>query len=179
MSFDDIWFTSRARISAEIRLKNNDFHSQMLLIWYAIASAASGIIAIRYPIFAGRDTDIYIAILSVALLTMSLLVATRDYRGRAMKMRTNHIALKFLYDSLQNGVIDQKEKPRLYSDLLGDCENHSTYDDRYFRVFNRKGLKTRIPKWDDFLLMWLMLITRLAATLVLYAIPIILLLIAY
>lgn len=172
MSFDDVWFTFKARIAAELRLKNNDLHSQILLVWYAILSAAAAIVAIRYPQFAGPDTDIYSAILSMALLAISLLVTGRDYRGRALQMRENHIALKNLYDGLNVGSIPPSEKPKLYADLLADCENHSSYDDRYFRVFNSKGLKSRIPTIFDRLLVILMMLYRFSAALILYLIPI-------
>ena len=84
-NFDDVWFTYKARIAAELRLKNNDIQSQILLVWYALVSSAASIVAVRYEKFAGPDTDIYTAILSVALLVISMLVANRDYRGRALQ----------------------------------------------------------------------------------------------
>ena len=65
---DDIWFTYKSRIAAEVRLKNNDLHSQILLVWYAIASSAAAVVALRHERFAGPNTDIYTAILSIALL---------------------------------------------------------------------------------------------------------------
>ncbi len=144
-TFDDIWFTYKARIAAEQRLRNSDLHSQSLLIWYAIVSTAAGLFAIRYEKFAGPDTDIYMAVLSVALLVISMFVANRDFRGRAMQMRSNHIALKRLHDELVAGIVAPENKPKIYSELLVECENHTSYDDRYFRVFNKSGLKSRLP----------------------------------
>lgn len=149
MEFNDIWFTYKARIAAEVRLKNNDLHSQILLVWYAIVSSAAGIVALRYPNFAGPNTDIYTAVLSVALLSISMLVASRDYRGRALQMRANHIALKRYYEELKTGIADPKNKPENYSKLLLECENHSSYDDRYFRVFNKANLSSRHPTKVD------------------------------
>lgn len=172
MSFDDVWFTCKARIAAELRLKNNDLHSQILLVWYAILSAAAAIVAIRYPQFSGPNTDIYSAILSVALLAISLLVTGRDYRGRALQMRENHIALKNLYDGLKAQSIPALEKPKRFADLLANCENHSSYDDRYFRIFNKKGLIDRIPTRIDYLLAISMMAFRLFYAFVLYTIPI-------
>jgi hypothetical protein len=144
-TFDDIWFTYKARIAAEQRLRNSDLHSQSLLIWYAIVSTAAGLYAIRYEKFAGPDTDIYMAVLSVALLVISMFVANRDFRGRAMQMRANHIALKRLYDQLNAGTVVPEKKPEIYTQLLMECENHTPYDDRYFRVFNKLGLRSRHP----------------------------------
>lgn len=169
--FDDIWFTYKARIAAEVRFRNNDVHSQFLLVWYAILSAAGSIVAIRHEKFLGPDTDILSAILAVALLAISMFVATRDFRGRALMMRANHLALKCLYDELRAGTVPITEKPRRYAKLLQECENHSPYDDRYFRVFNRHGLKTRIPSKQDYLLLGIHLSARFVGFGLLYVLP--------
>lgn len=170
-NFDDVWFTFKARIAAELRLKNNDLHSQVLLVWYAIVSSAAAIVALRYEKFAGPDTDIYTAVLSVALLAISMLITGRDYRGRALQMRANHIALKRFYDELQAGTISAVKKPELYAKLLSECENHSSYDDRYFRVFNRKGLISRFPTKLDWIFMLVMCGCRGGGYLALYLLP--------
>jgi hypothetical protein len=173
--FDDVWFTCKARIAAELRLKNNDLHSQVLLVWYAILSAAASIVVIRYEKFAGPNTDVFLSILSVALLAISMLVANRDYRGRALKLRENHIALKRFYDELKLGVVPEEKKPELYSKLLIECENHSSYDDRYFRVFNAKGLTDRKPTKLDVILVLSTCLLRMLAIGTLYVLPLLLL----
>lgn len=170
-SFDDVWFTCKARIAAELRLKNDDVHSQILLVWYAVVSTCAGIVALRYPGFAGPNTDIFTAILSVALLAISILVSNRDYRGRALEMRANHIALKRFYDELCIGSIDVKRKPEIYAKLLSECENHSSYDDRYFRIINRAVLKSRIPSKFDWCLMLIVWFGRVAGVSFFYLLP--------
>ena len=170
-NFDDVWFTYKARIAAELRLRNNDLHSQVLLVWYAIVSSAAGIVTLRYEKFAGPDTDIYTAVLSVALLAISMLVAGRDYRGRALQMRANHIALKRFYDELMANTISVDKKPELYAKLLLECENHSTYDDRYFRIFNRSGLTSRSPTILDWVFMLTMCSCRVGGFVALYLLP--------
>lgn len=149
-TFDDIWFTYKARTEAEQRLKNHDLHTQLLLVWYAIVSSGAGLYALRHEKFAGPDTDIYMAVLSIALLVISMFVANRDFRGRAMQVRANHIALKRLHDELKEGIVKPEEKPERYSQLLSDCENHASYDDRFFRIFNKSGLTTRFPTRFDY-----------------------------
>lgn len=171
MTSDDVWFTFKARIAAELRLKNNDLHSQILLVWYAIVSSTASIVALRYEKFAGPNTDIYTAVLSVGLLSISLLVASRDYRGRALQMRANHIALKQFHDELKLGIIDPNKKPELYAKLLSECENHTTYDDRYFRVFNSSGLTSRKPTWWDWTLTLVTCSARTGGFLFLYFLP--------
>jgi hypothetical protein len=170
-NFDDVWFTFKARIAAELRLKNNDLHTQILLVWYAVASACAAIVALRYPHFAGEDTDIYATVLSVALVAVSMLVANRDYRGRALQMRANHIALKCFFEELGTGAISPAQKPRLYAKLLLDCENHSSYDDRFFRIVNRSGLTSRVPTWIDWLAMLTTLCLRVGGLAILYFVP--------
>lgn len=170
-NFDDIWFTYKARTETEQRLKNHDLHTQMLLVWYAIVSSGASLYALRHEKFAGPDTDIYMAILSIALLVISMFVANRDFRGRALQVRANHIALKRLYDELSGGIIKPEEKPERYSQLLLECENHASYDDRYFRVFNKAGLKTRIPTGRDFFFVFCACATKVVTYLALYLIP--------
>ena len=170
-NFDDVWFTYKARIAAELRLKNNDIQSQILLVWYALVSSAASIVAVRYEKFAGPDTDIYTAILSVALLVISMLVANRDYRGRALQLRANHIALKKLHDDLKSGAVSAADKPAAYSKLLAECENHSSYDDRYFRVLNGDGLTTRRPTIADYFFMSVVCLFRVISLVLLYILP--------
>ncbi|MDB5956840.1 SLATT domain-containing protein [Ramlibacter sp.] len=169
--FDDIWFTYKARIAAEVRLRNDDLHSQVLLVWYAVLSTAGSIIAVRHEKFLGPDTDISLAILSVGLLAISMLVASRDFKGRALMMRANHLALKTLYDELKAGTVPATEKPSRYAKLLQECENHTSYDDRHFRVLNRTGLTSRMPSTSDYLLFGLHWSLRVAAFGVVYLLP--------
>jgi hypothetical protein len=171
-TFDDIWFTFKSRIAAEQRLKNYDFHSQLLLVWYAIISSTASLYALRHEKFAGADTDIYMAVLSVALLVISLFVSTRDFRGRAMQMRANHIALKCLHDELVAGTVKPEKKPALYSKLLLECENHTSYDDRYFRVFNKAGLTSRPPTRFDYVFVVGICALKSVFYLALYLLPI-------
>jgi hypothetical protein len=49
--FDDVWFTYKARIEAEVRLKNSDFYSQILLVWYAFLSSAASVLVLRHEKF--------------------------------------------------------------------------------------------------------------------------------
>lgn len=90
---DAVWFTYKARIQAHNRLEWLDFHSQMLLVWYAILSAVLGVLALRYEHVLGPDTDLMATVLSVALLGVSLAVTNRDFRVRAMAVRKNYLQL--------------------------------------------------------------------------------------
>ena len=110
---DNIWFTYKARIQAHHRLEWLEKHSQFILVWYAILSAVLSIVTLRFPKVLGDNTDIVAAILSVALLGISLIVSNLDFRGRAIAMRRNYIALQRLYFDIttsQQLTLEQKEK---------------------------------------------------------------------
>lgn len=140
---DNIWFTYKARIKAHERLEWMDFHSQSLLVWYALLSAALAVVTTRYPTLLGKDTDMLSATLSIGLLAISLSVANRDFRGRAMLMRGNYQELHKLHRSAQSQELTPTELDS-YSDLLRDCENHRSIDDILARVF-ATNLTTRRP----------------------------------
>lgn len=139
---DNIWFTYKARIQACNRLEWWDFHSQLLLVWYAILGVILAIVSVQYPEVLGKNTGIYASIMSVALLVISLVISNRDFRGRSLKMRDNYLALQELYNI--SGSIDKNELAEKYSHLLRDIENHNELDDKKFRVFAH-DLNTRKP----------------------------------
>ena len=140
---DKIWFTYKARIQAYQRLEWLDFHSQMLLVWYAILSTILGVLSIRFSDFLGCNTDLIATVLSVALLGFSLAVTNRDFRGRAMAMRSNYLKLQNLYNDLcLSNAQPSPEQVNTYNELLADSENHTEIDDRIARLF-ATGLTSR------------------------------------
>lgn len=140
---DNVWFTYKARIAAHERLERLNFHSQLLLVWYALLGVGLAIIIIKYPLFLGADTEIFSAFLSVALLILSLTISNRDFRGRAMQMRYNYLKLQDLYfETNSDGELFTKEQKDQYSNLLLKVENHKEIDDCIARV-KTKGLTSR------------------------------------
>lgn len=174
---DSVWFTYKARIQAHKRLEWLDFHSQLLLVWYAILSTALGVITIRHSTILGPDTDVMATILSVALLGISLAVANRDFRGRAMLMRTNYLELQKLHRGLPDSMPDSPfpaptpEQVSRYDELLAESENHREIDDRIARVFASPPI-TRPPSGFEYLsaICWLTL--RFLITTLLYVLPV-------
>ncbi|EAC1628198.1 SLATT domain-containing protein [Escherichia coli] len=175
---DNIWFTYKARIQAHHRLEWLEKHSQFILVWYAILSAVLSIVTLRFPKILGDNTDIVAAILSVALLGISLIVSNLDFRGRAIAMRRNYIALQRLYFDIttsQQLSLEQKEK---YFNLLNEVENHRDIDDKISRV-TQVGLKTRIPTQKEKIIVILWILLRIFITAALYILPLIYLWIDY
>ncbi|NQD93583.1 SLATT domain-containing protein [Pseudomonas sp. CrR25] len=169
---DNVWFTYKARIQAHKRLDWLDFHSQFLLVWYAILSATLGVLTIRYSTLLGHNSDIMATILSVALLGFSLSVTNRDFRVRAMLMRSNYLKLQQLYRELSDDSATTTDQANKYDELLAESENHRDIDDRIARVL-AKELSSRLPtnfeRWHAYL--WLSL--RFMITAGLYALPVI------
>lgn len=169
---DNVWFTYKARIQAHKRLDWLDFHSQLLLVWYAILGATLGVLTIRYNTLLGQNTDVMATILSVALLGFSLSVTNRDFRVRAMLMRSNYLQLQQLYRELSIVTATTTTHAEKYNALLAESENHRDIDDRIARVVS-KGLTSRLPTnfecWHARL--WLTL--RFVITAGLYALPLI------
>jgi len=145
---DNIWFTYKSRIAAENRLKSNDFHSQAILVWYALISAIGAISGIVNPNYLGEKTNFLSAMLAVALLVISLWVTNQDWRGRAIKMRENHLELMHLKNRMTAGVMSQNAAAEEYHKLLCECENHNGYDFDFFRVFDSGNLTSNTPsRW--------------------------------
>lgn len=167
-----IWITYKSRIAAENRLKNNDLQTQSLLVWYAFSAAVISVLSIRYPKFLGDDTDIFSAIFSIALLVISLWVTNRDYRGRSLMMRSNHLQMKRLIDQVNwDGDFDLVRVSNDYSNLLNECENHTSYDYNYFRIIDATNLETNIPSWSDRASLFFFFVIRWGIYSFLYSIP--------
>lgn len=147
MPNDNIWFTYKARIRAHDRLAKNDFHSQNLLVWYAFTAAVLAILTIRYSQVLGPNTDIAAAVLSIALLVVSMMVTSRDFRGRSIEMRRNYLALQALYwkSKHEPPSMTTSDMDREYERLLDTAENHAHIDDICARVFGTGTLDTRKP----------------------------------
>lgn len=177
MKKDSVWFTYKARIQAHKRLEWLDFHSQLLLVWYAILSTALGVLTIRHSTILGPDTDVMATILSVALLGISLAVANRDFRGRAMLMRTNYLELQKLHRGLPDALppntsaAPTQAQVNRYDELLAESENHREIDDRVSRIF-ASGLTSRIPTRFEYFTAISWLTMRVLITALLYAIPV-------
>lgn len=169
---DNVWFTYKARIQAHKRLEWLDIHSQFLLVWYAILGAVLAIVAIRYPQALGANTDILAAVLSVALLGVSLAVANRDFRGRALTMMKNYKDLQKLYNLLNSAASVTEAHSNAYHDLLAESENHKEIDDRRFRTSASSTLLSRKPTKFDFVCVYCWLAIRALITSALYLGPI-------
>jgi hypothetical protein len=173
---DNIWFTRKARIQASIRLLANDNHSQLLLVFYSIIITSLSIILVKYPNIIGPEADLITVIMSVIILLTSLLVASKNFKGRALAYKTHYIELQKLYfealsaekNNLSLKVIEDK-----YMTLLERVENHTPMDDITFRVSARANLTTRKPNCEEIVQAYFYKALRFFILSILYLLPII------
>lgn len=168
-----VWFTYKARIQAHHRLEWMNTHSQFLLVWYAILGATLAVVAIRYPTLLGKNTDIFSAILSIVLLGVSLSVANRDFRGRALNIRKNYLALQHLYNVIKTKNVVPPEDIVKYDELLSDVENHQNMDDKTFRVRNAPHLTSRQPEKMEYFQVYSFIVFKYVVLLIFYTTPVI------
>lgn len=171
---DKIWFTYKSRIRAQQRLQSNDFHSQLLMVWYALFSASVAVVVLKYPKILGDATDMIAALISVGLLAISLVVANRDFRGRAIAMRRNYLDLQHLYrqSTASPPLLTLREIDDKYQILLDAVENHSEIDDKYFRVF-QPGLTSRLPSTTTKVEIYAYILIRTSVLTLMYAAPLV------
>ena len=166
-----LWFTYKARIRAEERLRGNDFHSQLILVLYASVSAILSVIVIRYPSILGKNTDLVSACLGIALLVISLLVTNMDFRGRALAMKQNYLDIQSLFNDLT--LQDSPTRPlaeiaECYQKILSESENHSEVDYKYFRVFQDTN---KPASWKENVVVYFYIASRLITLAVIYLLP--------
>jgi hypothetical protein len=171
---DKVWFTYKARIRAHERLSRNDFYSQILLVWYALASTVLAIVVIRYPEVLGRNTDVISSVLSTALLVVSMLVTGRDYRGRSLEMRKNYLALQSLHRKLTASppLLTPADAEQEYQVLLDSLENHAQIDDICARVSVSSTLTSREPSVGETMRAWTYVVTRFTILVACFLLPV-------
>lgn len=145
---DNVWYTYKSRIQAQTRLARNEFHSQALLVWYSLLTAALSIVAVRFPNILGPNTDVMSAIAGVAILVVSMFVTSQDLRGRSIAMRENYLALQALYNEMPHGGVPSPAQVSRYHELLQAVENHTEYDYKLFRVKSGSALTPVVGRYE-------------------------------
>ena len=132
MLSDTIWWTRKSRIQAAERLLANDFHTQLILVWYSFFSVG---IAIYFLKFSPQNdlAEVSMVIYSVMMLSMSIFMSGRNFRERGMLMKQGYEQLELLYRralSAQNNsnqsVLDETSIE--YQNVINASENHKEID---------------------------------------------------
>ena len=116
----------RARIIAEKRLDSNQFHGQLILLWYSFVGVATSIYYLVY-VPHHKIINLFWVIYSIAIFFVSSYISQSNFQGRADQMKQCHLALKELYYcSEQETGYDALSKK--YLDSLKMSGNHKSSD---------------------------------------------------
>lgn len=124
---DKIWKSMRARIRAEKRLRSNDFHGRLILLWYSFFSVATSIYYLKFNTSSGYISVSWV-VFSVLILVIATFLSSVNFKGKAELMRQCHLALSLLYNNGKANCDDETKKIEKYAEILNISENHTTTD---------------------------------------------------
>ncbi|MFW1430294.1 SLATT domain-containing protein [Vibrio parahaemolyticus] len=170
---NQIWFTRKTRIRTAERLLSNQFHSNLILVWYSFLTFAISIYAIKKPNFIGQDGDVIMTIATGAVFSLSLFIPQLELKTRYESVKQNYISLHTLYVesafcSSKDDITEVQEK---YSELLNAVENQTRLDLLYFLQFDAAPDCTMKNDFFDTLSVYLYLIIRTSAITLAYTLP--------
>lgn len=152
-----IWFTRIARIHAEKRLLRNEFHSQLLMMFYSVYSIALSVTLLKYKPISDDAGNVFGIILSITLFGLSFHLNARGFPARAQRFKENYTHLQDLHGRLElalsqtDPVALQKaieDVQRDYGAAIASSENHTTTDDRCARLPYGKDSTRKLSAWD-------------------------------
>ncbi|ELA8174546.1 SLATT domain-containing protein [Vibrio alginolyticus] len=170
---NQIWFTRKTRIRTAERLLSNQFHSNLILVWYSFLTFAISIYAIKKPNFIGQDGDVIMTIATGAVFSLSLFIPQLELKTRYESVKQNYISLHTLYveSAFCSNKDDITEVQEKYSELLNAVENQTRLDLLYFLQFDAAPDCTMKNDFFDTLSVYLYLIIRTSAITLAYTLP--------
>jgi low affinity Fe/Cu permease len=132
MLSDAIWWTRKSRIQAAERLLANDFHTQLILVWYSTFIVGASIYFLKFAPQSELAT-VTMVIYSVMILSMSLFMSGRNFKERGMLMKQCYEQLDLLYRQVLaiEEKLDENELRRIteeYQNIVNSSENHKEID---------------------------------------------------
>jgi hypothetical protein len=124
-----MWLTKRARTNAESRLIFFDQCTNFFIPYYSVMLSAF-VIAPKYVALddaVKSNAEWILVVLSFLILVLSILVSNQDLKLRAYKMKVCYIEIGKIENDLESGK-DMYAANDRYLELLGNHENHWTYD---------------------------------------------------
>lgn len=184
---DRVWFTRKAWIAAEKRLLDNEYHTQLLLVFYAAYTTCISIILLAHEFEPEkkRIVDTSMVVLSVVLLGLSLYLNSKSFKERAAGFKGGYLNLydienqltimisQFESSCLSNSNVKDFEKlSESYTKILRDVENHLQIDDISSRVSAGEGLRTRHVTFKENISFYCWKLNRRILLTVMYVSPI-------
>ena len=132
MLSDTIWWTKKSRIQASERLLANDFHTQLILVWYSLFSVGAAVYFLKFSPQSDL-AQVSMVIYSVMMLSMSLFMSGRNFKERGMLMKQGYEQLELLYRktlALQDKSDESSfnEISEEYQNIINSSENHKEID---------------------------------------------------
>ncbi|HIP28814.1 MAG TPA: SLATT domain-containing protein [Sulfurovum sp.] len=129
LNFNDrIWKTSKSRMNTADRLKNYDFYSQLLIVYYSLCLIVVTISDIYIEKF---EASIPTLILSITILVISVYIYAMDFGKRAVKVQNTYVEMQRILNKTGK-YKDTKNLEEQYYNILDCSENHNTCD--YLKV---------------------------------------------
>ena len=132
MLSDTIWWTRKSRIQAAERLMSNDFHTQLILVWYSLFAVCLTIYYLKFDPQSGL-AQVSMVIISIMILSMSLFMSGRNFKERSVLMKQCYLQLDSLYRKakvIENNS-DEESLERIsdeYHNVIDASENHKEVD---------------------------------------------------
>ena len=145
---DKIWWTKKARIHSEIRLKQDAQLSQYLLIWFSFIVVCTSIYGLKYGL--SNNIELGLIFLSIGILVISIIVNYSRFNERAMEMKKSYEMLNKLHDEAT--FLDERTINNEYRNILELSENHKEIDYLSALVNEYENLPEhkRDPKKDNY-----------------------------
>jgi hypothetical protein len=185
---DKVWFTRKAWIQAEKRLLNNEAHTQKLMVLYSVYTTCISVALLKYTpegVLKGM-IDVGLAVLSIALLTLSLYLNTQSFKDRAARFKSGYLdldciehKLRLMQSPLNTIQVEFIELSELYNKTLRDVENHSELDDIRSRIKAAAGLTSRRPRISEYVRYYWWRVWRFSVLTLAYLTPMLFILFFY
>lgn len=128
---DNIWWTRKSRIKAEVRLIDNARHSELLALWYAFFGTGVSVYQLQVNPEPNTASGILWVCFSILSLVMTGFINGLSFKGRAALIKECYETLNELYIKASTPNLSQAEIDQIgaqYRQILKLCENHTTPD---------------------------------------------------
>lgn len=132
-----IWITKKCRIVASERLEKAELYAQFIFVYYSVILVSLSIWNL-FPEHSTSALSLISVIASIGLLCISLFINSRNYKNRAIALKSCYVKLGGLYSKLQilsSDILEMDVRKQSflniennYLELLNNVENHSEFD---------------------------------------------------
>lgn len=174
---DKIWITRKSRIEASERLLRNDFHSHLIVNYYALYVV---IISVYDLNSTQVDLSLLAVIGSILVLTTSIFITSKNFKERSNFLKTCYLKLEFIQEKIKSLSESEKKSKYLeiseeYNDVLRNSENHLSVDFTKIKMSIPKGNRQKSTQisTNEYISYYIYLFLRISCLTILYFFPVI------